>query len=202
MSLRDMLPKGVKKAVSSPSLTATPTKSSGVGSKGSKSKGDRGGSRSANFVPPPNHKFKKPSYAELKERKLNLVKGLKVNWNTARTKTVDVSERDKTIVNMLSSIQGQIHQVALRHDTSRVVQTILQFGSIEQRQKVLSELGNILIFMSFCMVMYVLIVKFKSSSSSTLPCIIIFVIIATISAKNVGPSQDTVWPLRRSDTIK
>ena len=34
------------------------------------------GEKSANFVPPPNHKFKKPSYAELKEKKLVLVKGI------------------------------------------------------------------------------------------------------------------------------
>ena len=146
MSLKDMLPKLTttsnssekkrKTLHSSYTSTTTESKKKGIGGVEHNKK-----QKSANFVPPPNHKFKKPSYAELKERKLNLVKGLKANWNTARTKAVDGNERDKTIINMLASIKGQIHQVALRHDTSRVVQTILQFGTVEQKQTVLSELG-------------------------------------------------------------
>lgn len=139
MSLKDMLPKlGTTSNVSEKKRKPSHLESRKKGIGGVE---DNKKQKSANFIPPPNHKFKKPSYAELKERKLNLVKGLKVNWNTARTKAVDGNERDKTILNMLTSIKGQIHQVALRHDTSRVVQTILQFGTVEQRQIVLSELG-------------------------------------------------------------
>ena len=85
-----------------------------------------------NFVPPPGHKFKKPSYAEIKDQKMVLVNGLKTNWNKVRTKSVDTLDRKETLVQMLNGIKGQVYQVSLRHDTSRVVQTILQFGSLEQ----------------------------------------------------------------------
>jgi pumilio homology domain family member 6 len=40
----------------------------------------------------------------------------------------------------MGTIKGQIPQMVLRHDASRVVQTILQFGTVEQRKIVLSEL--------------------------------------------------------------
>jgi len=92
-----------------------------------------------NFVPAPVKKSKKESYQQIKERKMNLVTDLKTNWNHARPKAAAESRAD-LIVNMLAKIKGQVHLVALRHDTSRVVQTILQFGTDAQRKLILAEL--------------------------------------------------------------
>jgi pumilio homology domain family member 6 len=41
---------------------------------------------------------------------------------------------------MVSNVQGRIVEITLRHDASRVIQYLLQFGDAAQRQKVLSEL--------------------------------------------------------------
>ena len=37
-------------------------------------------------------------------------------------------------------MQGHILQVTLKHDASRIVQSILQFGTLEERKKILEEL--------------------------------------------------------------
>ena len=101
-------------------------------------------------IPAPQKKPKKESYAQVKERKMQLVSELKSNWNSARPKASEDEDRATLIAAMMGRIKGQvhqvseektstvvinsfihpfIHQVALRHDTSRVVQTILQFGT-------------------------------------------------------------------------
>lgn len=104
-----------------------------------KQKGRRPKSNGENFVPAPAKKSKKESYQQIKERKMVMVTDLKTNWNHARPKAAAESRAD-LILKMLSKIKGQVHLVALRHDTSRVVQTILQFGTDTQRKVVLAEL--------------------------------------------------------------
>ena len=41
---------------------------------------------------------------------------------------------------MVSSIKGRILEITLRHDASRVIQYLLQHGTAQQRQQVVSEL--------------------------------------------------------------
>ena len=44
------------------------------------------------------------------------------------------------ISSMVSSIQGHILEITLRHDASRVIQYLLQHGNVQQRQQIISEL--------------------------------------------------------------
>lgn len=41
---------------------------------------------------------------------------------------------------MASKMEGQVLQVTLRHDASRIVESILQYGTEKQREKILHEL--------------------------------------------------------------
>lgn len=46
---------------------------------------------------------------------------------------------------MASKMEGQVLQVTLRHDASRIVESILQYGSEKQREKILTELTSKLV---------------------------------------------------------
>ena len=67
-------------------------------------------------------------FLQIKERKIAMISTLKTNWDNVRTKSVDQVNRTEALVEMVNKIKGQIYQVTLRHDCSRMVQTILQFG--------------------------------------------------------------------------
>jgi hypothetical protein len=67
---------------------------------------------------------------------------MKQFWNVARMKNLTTSEREALIKTIMSKMKGNILQVTLRHDASRAVQCILQFGSAEQRRQILSEMGD------------------------------------------------------------
>ena len=41
---------------------------------------------------------------------------------------------------MVGSIEGRILEITLRHDASRVIQYLLQYGNAKQRQQIVSEL--------------------------------------------------------------
>eukprot|EP01041_Mallomonas_annulata_P002566 gene2567-5009_t len=69
-----------------------------------------------------------------------LVENLKLSWNQARLKVITPKERSLVIQNMVKQITGHVLQVTLRHDASRAVQSILQFGNPEERKKVFEEL--------------------------------------------------------------
>jgi len=75
-----------------------------------------------------------------KKQKFNLIEDLKLTWNKVRSKTITEEERQTLLKPMLAKIHGQVSQVTLRHDASRAVQCLLQFGNADQRQKVLEEL--------------------------------------------------------------
>jgi pumilio homology domain family member 6 len=58
-----------------------------------------------------------------------------------RTKSMPVEEKRTIIDSMLKKLPGTVVSISLRHDASRVIQSIIQFGTIEQRGKVLQELA-------------------------------------------------------------
>jgi pumilio homology domain family member 6 len=62
-------------------------------------------------------------------------------WNLAREKNVTDGTRDNLIGSIVSKMKGNILQVTLRHDASRAVQCILQFGTIAQRWQILNEMS-------------------------------------------------------------
>jgi pumilio family protein 6 len=73
--------------------------------------------------------------------KLELVGNLKNDWNKVRIRSINSADRNKLIDKLLSSIRGHVLQVTLRHDVSRIVQCILQFGNDAQRSIVVSEMA-------------------------------------------------------------
>jgi pumilio homology domain family member 6 len=67
---------------------------------------------------------------------------MKLFWNLAREKNVTQSQRDNLISSIVTKMKGNILQVTLRHDASRAVQCILQFGTIPQRWQILNEMSE------------------------------------------------------------
>jgi pumilio family protein 6 len=88
-------------------------------------------------------KAKKPMTPE--ERKMakphyKLVEGLKTNWNKARDRSTETDVRSTTVAKMVEQFKDHILAVTLRHDASRIVQTVLQFGTVEQKEVILHSL--------------------------------------------------------------
>lgn len=69
-----------------------------------------------------------------------LIEKLKNNWNKIRIKSTSSEERAVIIDQMVKQMTGNVLQVTLRHDASRMVQSIFQFGTIAQRKPILDEL--------------------------------------------------------------
>ena len=65
---------------------------------------------------------------------------MKSHWNTVRIKATTAAVREKLVQQMASKMEGQVLQVTLRHDASRIVESILQYGTEKQREKILHEL--------------------------------------------------------------
>jgi pumilio homology domain family member 6 len=61
-------------------------------------------------------------------------------WNQLRLKTNTKEEVQTMTTKLVELLEGKVHEIALQHDASRVVQAALQFGTNEERQKVLKEL--------------------------------------------------------------
>jgi len=76
----------------------------------------------------------------LPEHNFFKVEDLKTSWNQARLKQLGPIDRQKIIKKMCQQISGRVSQVTLRHDASRVVQCILQFGSLEERFRILEDI--------------------------------------------------------------
>lgn len=71
-----------------------------------------------------------------------LVENLKSDWNKVRVKTLNVAERNKLMNKIAERVKGKILQITLRHDVSRIVQSIVQFGSNELRSSIVKEISN------------------------------------------------------------
>ena len=61
-------------------------------------------------------------------------------WNQLRLKTNSKDEVQTMTSKLVSLIEGKVHEIALQHDASRVVQAALQFGTTQERRLVLKEL--------------------------------------------------------------
>ena len=69
-----------------------------------------------------------------------LAKKTKSLWERLRVKKYDSHKREELIGQLLKDLAGKIHILALRHDTSRVIQTIVKYGTEDQLTLVLEEL--------------------------------------------------------------
>lgn len=67
---------------------------------------------------------------------------LKTQWNQLRNTNNVMTEEDKVeiIDKLLKDMRNRILDVTLRHDASRIVQCILQYGNKKQRGEILVEL--------------------------------------------------------------
>lgn len=70
-----------------------------------------------------------------------LVEDLKKNWNQLRMKSTSNEAKQELIAGMMKKLGGHVVEVALRHDASRIIQSIIQFGSPQQRLAILAELS-------------------------------------------------------------
>lgn len=71
-----------------------------------------------------------------------LIENLKPIWNKIRERSTSDKVRAELVQRLVKQMTGKILQVTLRHDASRVVQCILQYGTKEQRKSILEELAQ------------------------------------------------------------
>ena len=79
---------------------------------------------------------------------LDLVEALNKLWNQARVKTVSKEDRSKLVDKMSSLMENKVAAIALKHDSSRTVQFVLQYGSESQFKSTFNELISHLADMS------------------------------------------------------
>eukprot|EP00753_Platysulcus_tardus_P002452 PLAT11661.6.p1 GENE.PLAT11661.6~~PLAT11661.6.p1 ORF type:complete len:611 (-),score=278.93 PLAT11661.6:117-1856(-) len=80
-------------------------------------------------------------------------------WNRARMKDLKPSVRAELISQLAEKMTGKTRLVVRRHDASRVVQTIVQYGTDEQRRAVFEELKEMLLALSQSQYSYFLVLK-------------------------------------------
>jgi len=80
-----------------------------------------------------------------KERRLARSHGAEVErakglWNKARQKTVSEKDRDDYVKQILEIIGDALNKVSSRHDSSRIVQFCVQYGTPAQQAKILNSI--------------------------------------------------------------
>ncbi|CCA67395.1 hypothetical protein PIIN_01226 [Serendipita indica DSM 11827] len=88
------------------------------------------------------HKAQKELLAQRKAAKPNaeMTMHAKQLWNAARQRNLSKQERDDLCKKLADTVRGKVSEVACRHDTSRIIQTLVKYGRQEQRDMVASEL--------------------------------------------------------------
>jgi len=64
---------------------------------------------------------------------------MKLIWNKIRDRKTPEPQRKKLIQDVLEQIQNHILDITLRHDASRIIQCIIQYGNDIQREFVLKQ---------------------------------------------------------------
>ncbi|KAG8939276.1 pumilio domain member 6, partial [Tulasnella sp. 408] len=82
---------------------------------------------------------------QAKERRLTRPNGgmiveAKKNWELARQHNLSKQERQKHINDLMETVKGKVKDVVTKHDASRVIQTLVKYGSQSQRDTVAHEL--------------------------------------------------------------
>lgn len=94
-------------------------------------KGDHKGSKDKKNEKP-NYKAKKPHF--------QLIESMKTHWNKIRERSTSEEARQSLLKEMIKAIKTHILEITLRHDVSRIIQSVLQFGDALQKDLVLQEL--------------------------------------------------------------
>ncbi|CAK4072390.1 unnamed protein product [Aphanomyces euteiches] len=87
----------------------------------------------------------KPAVDFKLQRKMNrphyeVVKRAKEIWNIIRERDVEKTKRTQLVEELFHLVSGKIYDVAAKHDASRVIQSLLKFGTPAQRTSVIQEL--------------------------------------------------------------
>ena len=69
-----------------------------------------------------------------------LLADAKRTWTLAQQKTISKEERATHITSLMGIVRGMIQDISFKHDASRIVQTIVKWGSQAQRNEVATEL--------------------------------------------------------------
>ncbi|XP_038130675.1 pumilio homolog 3 isoform X2 [Cyprinodon tularosa] len=85
--------------------------------------------------------------AERKEM-FDIIRQCKGVWGNLRRKKCDEEQRKKLMKQLHVLIQGKMKQMAFAHDSVRVLQCFIQFGSEQQRREVFEELKESLLALS------------------------------------------------------
>jgi pumilio family protein 6 len=94
---------------------------------------------------------KKKAKAEQKElqksRKLtkphgSLIQKAKKLWGPIAQKSTSADQRKQLMADMMTLVSGHIEDLIFKHDASRIIQTCLKYGSLEQRNSIADELKS------------------------------------------------------------
>ncbi|XP_051767065.1 pumilio homolog 3 [Ctenopharyngodon idella] len=106
---------------------------------------------------------KKPKWDEFKQKKKELKQNRQQNekkdsyqivnrakqvWEIVRRKDCDKQKRAKLMKELQDLVKGKIKTIAFAHDSTRVLQCFIQFGSEKQRQEVFDELKEHIVDLS------------------------------------------------------
>lgn len=64
----------------------------------------------------------------------------KLAWSSARQKNLSKADRTKNINALMDIIRGKVKDIVLKHDASRIVQTVVKYGGQKERNEVAVEL--------------------------------------------------------------
>lgn len=71
-----------------------------------------------------------------------LVRDLLRNWEELRAGHCEPSRRSELCSAIIEATRGKVRELVMAHDTSRVFESVMKHGSMEQRLTVLEELKN------------------------------------------------------------
>ena len=74
----------------------------------------------------------------------------KVLWNELREKSCSAERRSSLVSDLHDELRGKYRDVALKHDASRLVQAVIQFGSEDQRMQLFHEMSVTPSFVGIC----------------------------------------------------
>lgn len=61
-------------------------------------------------------------------------------WSLARQKSIPSAERQKHVKELMKVTQGKVKDIVLKHDASRIIQTVVKYGGQKERDQVAMEL--------------------------------------------------------------
>ncbi|KZO94578.1 ARM repeat-containing protein [Calocera viscosa TUFC12733] len=70
----------------------------------------------------------------------DLTTNAKHHWSLARQIDISKEERTKHVKALMETIRGHVKEIVFKHDTSRIVQTLVKYGGSDERNEIAAEL--------------------------------------------------------------